>query len=358
VSTRVLVLVGTKKGGFILESDCGRKSWQLRGPFCQAWPINHINYDSASGTLYAGGGNEWFGPAVWRSTDLGETWTHSGEGLTYGDGGPSITNVWNVTPARGALYAGVAPAGLFRSDDGGVTWSHVTGLREHPSCSSWMPGNGGLCLHTIIPHPTDPSQMWIAISAVGAFYTADGGRTWETRNKGVRADFMPDKYPEFGQCVHKMVMAAGEPNLLYQQNHCGMYRSHDAGQTWQEISEGLPSTFGFPMAAHPRDPKTAYVIPLNGDGKGRFMPEANAAVWRTRDGGDNWTQLTCGLPQGNAYFGVLREAMAVDPLEPAGVYFGTSNGQIYASRNEGESFTALADYLPPVWGIETAIIEE
>lgn len=355
MSQRVLVLIGTKKGGFILEGDGDRTEWQVRGPFCQAWPIHHLVYDESSGMLYAGGGNEWFGPAVWRSADLGETWTHSGEGLTYGDAGPTIRKVWNVTPAHGALYAGVDPAGLFRSDDGGVTWQHVAGLRAHPSSASWMPGNGGLCLHSIVPHPTDPDQMWVGMSAVGTYYTADGGRTWVPRNKGVRAGFMPDPYPEFGQCVHKLVMAPGESHLLYQQNHCGVYRSADGGQSWQEITAGLPSEFGFPMAAHPRDPRTVYVIPLNGEG--RYVPEGHAAVWRTSDGGDSWTKLTAGLPQENAYLNVLREAMAVDRLDSSGVYFGTGNGQVFGSNDEGESWSLLAEFLPPVWSVETAVVD-
>jgi photosystem II stability/assembly factor-like uncharacterized protein len=354
---KVLVLVGTKRGAFILESNADRACWQVKGPFCQAWPILHFNGDPATGTLYAAGGNEWFGPAVWRSADLGATWTQSNQGFSYGDEGPTITKVWNVTPAHGALYAGVEPAGLFRSDDGGATWEHVGGLRDHPSRPNWMAGGGGLILHTIVPHPTDSNQMWLAMSAVGTFYTADGGKTWTPRNKGVRADFMPEKYPEFGQCVHRLVMASGQPNQLYQQNHCGVYRSADGGQTWEEITAGLPSEFGFPMAAHPRDPKTVYAIPLNGAIEGRYVPDAKAAVWRTNDGGDTWTRLSRGLPQENAYFGVLRGAMAVDPLDSAGVYFGTGNGQIYGSRDEGETWSLLAEFLPPVSSIEIVVVE-
>ena len=353
---RVLVLIGTRKGAFILDGDERRMDWSLRGPFCEAWPLHHLTYDPATHTLYAGGGSEWFGPAVWQSRDLGDTWTQSGEGLTYGDAGPKIHTVWNVTPAHGALYAGVDPAGLFRSADGGVSWTHVQGLREHPTCSGWQPGAGGLCLHSIVPHPSDPMQMWVAISAVGTFYSADGGVTWTPRNKGVRAGFLPEQYPETGQCVHKLVRAPDDPGHLYQQNHCGVYRSVDGGASWEEITEGLPSEFGFPMAIHPRDGKTVYVIPLTAD-HGRCVPDGKVAVWRSNDAGRTWTALRAGLPQQNAYVGVLREAMAVDALDPAGIYFGTSTGQLFGSKDEGDSWALLADFLPPVWSVEVALVE-
>ncbi len=233
----------------------------------------------------------------------------------------------------------------------------MTGLTDHPSRDQWQPGNGGLCLHTIVPHPTDAERMWVGISAVGVFETRDGGETWATRNRGVRADFNPERYPEFGQCVHKMVMAAGEPEVLYQQNHCGVYRSDDGGQAWHEITEGLPSEFGFPMAAHPRDPATAWVIPLNAADEGRFVPEARAAVWRTGDRGATWERFDGGLPTQDAWLGVLREAMAVDRLDPAGVYFGTSTGELYASADEGETWEVAAAHLPPIWSVEAVVLD-
>ena len=353
---QIELLVGTKKGAFILEADAERRSWQLRGPFCETWPIHHLSRGS-DGTLYAGGGSEWYGPAVWRSADDGASWAPSSEGLTYGDDAPKITTVWNVTPVNGTVYAGVEPAGLFRSDDGGATWRHVAGLREHPSCPEWQPGNGGLCLHSIVAHPTDEQRMWVGISAVGTFETIDGGRTWQTRNRGVRADFMPGPPPEFGQCVHKLGLHSATPETLYQQNHCGVYRSDDGGRQWTDITPGLPSQFGFPLAVHPHDPATIYVIPLNGDDRGRHMIDGSAAVWRSRDRGESWQRLASGLPQQGAYLGVLREAMAVDTHEPAGVYFGTSTGQVFASADEGESWTLAADYLPPIWSLEAAIVE-
>ncbi len=356
MSDRLALLVGTPKGAFILDGDPDRRSWGLRGPLCEGWPVHDISVEPGSGALLAAAGSPWFGPAVWRSDDLGRSWTHSSEGLTYGDDGPAIRTVWNVTAGPGAIYAGVEPAGLFRSTDGGRTWAHVEGLTNHPTRSQWEPGAGGLCLHSIVPHPTDPSRVWVGISAVGAFETRDGGATWETRNKGVRADFHPDKYPEFGQCVHKLVIAADGGERLYQQNHCGVYRSLDGGRQWAEVTPGLPSDFGFPMAAHPRDPMTVWTIPLNGAERGRFVPDARLGVWRTHDGGEAWVRSGDGLPQENAYVGVLREAMAVDRLDPVGVYFGTSTGQLYGSRDEGRSWDLIADHLPPIWSVEAAVV--
>ncbi len=351
-----MVLLGTKKGAFILESTVGRKQWSVRGPYCQAWPIYHTVFDPATKSIYAGGGNAWFGPGVWRSDDLGETWSQSGEGFSYGDDGPRIDEIWHITPAQGALYAGASPAGLFRSEDQGKTWQHVASLRAHPSCPQWTPGAGGLCLHSLIVHPDDPQHMWVAISAVGTFESTDGGQSWMTRNKGVRAEFHPERYPEFGQCVHKLLLAA-DGKQLYQQNHCGVYRSSDFGAQWEEISAGLPSDFGFPLALHPRDAATLYVVPLNGAIEGRYVPDARMVVWRSTDRGDTWTPLTKGLPGEHAYLGVLREGMAVDALDPAGIYVGTSTGQLFGSNDEGESWQEIAAHLPPIFSVETAIVE-
>jgi photosystem II stability/assembly factor-like uncharacterized protein len=356
MTEHVALLIGTKKGAFILESDASRREWTERGPLCEGWPIHDVSA-GPDGTIYAGGGSPWYGPAVWRSKDLGETWTHSSEGITYGDDGPGIKTIWNVTASNGSVYAGVEPAGLFRSDDGGATWRHVEGLTNHPTRPEWQPGNGGLILHTIVPHSADRDRMWVGISAVGAFETRDGGRTWATRNKGVRAEFHPDRYPEFGQCVHKMFAAAGEPETLYQQNHCGVYRSDDGGAQWTEITEGLPSDFGFPAVGHPRDAATMWTIPLNGAEKGRFVPDAAAAVWRTRDRGESWERLSEGLPQEDAFMTVLREAMAVDRLDPAGVYFGTSGGEVWASADEGRSWRLAAAHLPEIWSVEATVVD-
>ncbi|MDQ3493279.1 MAG: exo-alpha-sialidase, partial [Chloroflexota bacterium] len=266
MAERFALLIGTRKGAFVLEGDRQGSTWDVRGPLCEGWPIHDMILDPATGAILAAGGSPWYGASVWRSDDLGASWTQSSEGLSYGDAesAPRLETIWNLTPAHGALYAGVEPAGLFRSDDGGATWSHVEGLTNHPTRPQWQPGNGGLCLHSIVPHPTDTERMWVGISAVGTFETRDGGATWETRNTGVRADFVPGPPPEFGQCVHKLVMAADGGEHLYQQNHCGVYRSTDGGGQWQEITAGLPSQFGFPMAAHPRDPQTVWTVPLNG----------------------------------------------------------------------------------------------
>ncbi len=359
MDAKILILIGTKKGAFFLESDSGRKTWGLRGPFCDTWPMNHVIADTASGTILGGGGNEWFGPAVWKSTDLGKTWTHSSDGLAYTAGEQPIKSVWSLACNGARLYAGVEPAGLFRSDDAGGSWQHVAGLRDHPSRPHWQPGGGGLILHSLVFHPSDPQRIWVAISTAGVFHTADGGETWEARNQGTRADFLPpgQNYPEFGQCVHCLVMAPGVADRLYQQNHCGMYRSDDGGQHWDSIEAGLPSTFGFPAAVHPRDPDTLYLLPLNGDTAGRFVPDAKAAVWRTRDGGAHWEALRQGLPQQNAFFGVLRQAMATDRLEPAGVYFGTSTGTLFASTDEGDTWTTLAQHLPTILSVETLVVD-
>lgn len=357
MGSKLLLLVGTRKGAFIVEGDHRRTNWQVKGPFCDAWPINHVQYDPTTRAILAVGGNAWFGPSVWRTRDWGETWTQSSEGITYGDAGPKLETLWNIAPVNGSMYLGAAPAGLFKSQNGGESWTHVAGLRNHPTTPDWMPGNGGLCLHTIVPHPSDKQQLWVGISAVGVFHSADGGETWTPRNRGVRCDYSPDKYPEVGQCVHKMGIAAGTTDWLYQQNHCGVYRSRDAGLSWQEITNELPSTFGFPLGVHPRDPQTLFTIPLNGDSNGRFMPDAKAAVWRSRDGGDTWTRFAKGLPQEQAYMGVLREAMAVDKLEPAGVYFGANNGQLFASADEGESWQVVANYLPTITSVEAALVE-
>ncbi len=358
---RVILLIGTPKGAFILESDAERRTWTTRGPLCEGWPIHDLILDRATGTLYAAGGSPWYGPAVWRSDDLGETWSHSGAGLTFGDGEgiPPVVTIWSLaTTPDGGLLAGVEPAGLFRSDDGGSTFDHVSGLREHESQPTWQPGAGGLILHTIVPHPVEPDRTWVGISAVGVFETIDGGRTWEPRNRGVRADYDPNPEPITGQCVHKFAAAADEPETLYQQNHCGMYRSSDGGRTWTDLTaNGLPSQFGFPLVTHPRDPAKWWIIPLNGDDRGRYVPDGRPAVWRTDDRGDAWTRQAAGLPEGEAYLSVLREAMARDTLDPVGVTFGTKTGQLWHSRDEGDHWERITADLPEIWAVESIVID-
>ncbi len=359
MTERTRLLVGTKKGAFILESDAGRSDWTISKPLCEGWPVHDLIVEPSSGAILAAAGSPWYGPAVWRSDDGGDTWTHSSAGLTYGDDGPSIETVWSLAVAPdGAILAGVQPAGLFRSTDGGATWSHVEGLTKHPTRDSWQPGAGGLILHSIVPDPSDPQRIWVGISSVGTFETTDGGATWTPRNVGVRAGFNPDPFPETGQCVHKLVMAGGgQTDTLYQQNHCGVYRSDDGGATWIELTDnGLPSEFGFPMVSHPRDPDTVWTIPLNGADQGRFVPDAKPAVWRTRDRGTTWERHADGFPQRDAYFTVLREAMARDTLDPVGIAFGTETGQLWHSADEGRSWRMITDTLPEIWAVEAAVV--
>jgi photosystem II stability/assembly factor-like uncharacterized protein len=273
--------------------------------------------------------------------------------------GLKLDRIWHIEPGLpsepGVLYAGVAPAALFRSEDSGQTWRELTGLTDHPTRREWNPGAGGLCLHSIVLDPANAKHFFVGISAAGVFRTEDGGATWRTANRGTRAEFMPNKLPEFGQCVHKLLMAPGQPPLLYQQNHCGVYRSADAGESWQEITAGLPSDFGFPLAIHPRDRETIYVLPLKG-AEFRCPVENKLRVFRSRDGGRNWSALTAGLPQENAFTSVYREGMAVDRADPAGIYFGTNTGKVYSSRDEGDTWQLLADNLPPVFSVEAASI--
>ncbi len=355
MTTKHMVLVGTRKGAFVV--DPAADGVRIGGPFCGTMAIQHLAWDPAQGTLLAAAGSPWFGPTVWRSTDRGAIWTQSSAGLTFGDDQPAVTRVWNITAAHGALFAGVEPAGLFRSLDGGANWEHVAGLREHPTTPDWQPGNGGLILHSIVPHPTDSDRMWVGISSVGTFHTRDGGRTWVAQNQGVRACYLPDEHPETGQCVHKLVRHPDRPEVLFQQNHCGVYRSDDGGGSWLEITNGLPSEFGFPMVVHPRRPATAYVIPLNGSDQGRYVPDGSMAVWRTTNDGATWERRSSGLPQADAWVGVLREAMATDQGDPASIYFGTSTGQLYASHDDGDTWRLLASHLPGISSVETAAMD-
>jgi len=356
--TRIVLLIGTTKGAFLLTSDRARQEFSLSGPHCDTWPINHVVGDPATGTIYAGGGHPWVGVDVWKSTDLGQSWTRSGEGLAYGEGEEPVQSVWSLAVANGDLLAGVKPAGLFRSRDGGKAWSQLSGLSRHPTRKHWNPGGAGLTLHSIVADP-DGKALWVGISSAGVFHSADGGESWEPRNAGTRVEFMPGEvsYPEFGQCVHNLARAPGNGGRLYQQNHCGMYRSDDGGLSWESIEAGLPSDFGFPVAVHPGDPDTVYFVPLNGAIAGRYVPEGAAAVWRSRDGGRSWKDLREGLPQSNVYFAVLRQAMATDRLDPAGVYFGTNTGSLYASADEGESWRRLAEHLPTILSVETMTLE-
>jgi photosystem II stability/assembly factor-like uncharacterized protein len=357
---KTLLLAGTKKGLFIFKSE-DRRAWHMTGPFSAGREINHAIYDRRNGRIFATANDAWFGCEIMSSPDMGKTWTAATQNPKFPESsGQKLDRIWHIEPGRtgepGVLFAGVAPAALFRSDDEGGTWSEVTSLTGHPTRPHWHPGAGGLCLHSIVIDHGQPGRMFVGISAVGVFRSIDNGATWQTANKGTRAEFRPEKYPEYGQCVHKLLMASGAPPVLFQQNHCGVYRSADLGASWEEITAGLPSDFGFPLALHPRQPGTLYVIPLKG-AEFRCPPENKLRVFRSRDAGKSWEALGNGLPQEHAYMGIYREGMAADTNDPAGIYFGTNTGKIFASRDEGDNWTLLADNLPPVYSIATATIE-
>jgi len=352
-----MLTVGTRKGAFLLESD-DRRKWTLRGPFCEGWPVYHAIYDPATGSIYAAAASEWHGSAVWRSPDLGDTWEMSSEGLSYGDeDGRKVSKVSTLARAGDRLLVGVEAPGIFESRDNGETWSLLSTLSGQPGSEGWDdPANqppGHLGISGFVSEAGDSDRFFAIVQGVGAFETEDGGTSWTPRNRGLRRDW-PAEHEEVGFCVHKLVRSA-DPQRMYQQNHVGMHRSDDAGQSWSEITEGLPSDFGFAAAAHPHDRDTFYVIPVE-PMHGRVMHDGKAAVWRTRDGGSSWTDLRNGLPQENAHLGVLRQAMVIDTQDAPGVYFGTSTGQVFASADEGDSWTEIASYLPAIASVEVAVI--
>ncbi len=357
---RTLLLVGTRKGCFVLESDADRRDWSVRGPYCESWPVYHAVYDADSGAIYAAAASEWHGSAVWRSGDLGETWALSSAGLAYDDAGErKVSKVSSLAVAGDRVLVGAEAPGIFESGDGGESWSLLTTLAGQPGSEGWDdPANqppGHLGISALMPDGDDASRFWAIVQGIGLFETADGGETWTPRNRGLRADW-PREHEEVGFCVHRLVRSPADPDRMYQQNHVGVHRSDDCGQSWVEITDGLPSEFGFAAAAHPHDRDTFYVVPLDA-GHGRVMPEGRAAVWRTRDAGESWERLDRGLPGRDAHLGVLRAAMTIDRFDDVGVYFGTSTGQVFASVDGGESWRELAAYLPPVWSVEVAVVE-
>jgi photosystem II stability/assembly factor-like uncharacterized protein len=357
---RTLLLVGTRKGCFLLESDRDRRDWAVRGPFCESWPIYHAVHDASTGAIYAAAASEWHGSAIWRSPDLGETWTHSSEGIAYGEDGPrKVSKVSTLAVNDGRVLVGVEAPGIFESRDEGATWSLLSTLEGQPGSESWDdPANqppGHLGISALMFDDEQTSRFWAIVQGVGLFETRDDAESWAPRNRGLRADW-PREHEEVGFCVHKLVRSPVDGQRMYQQNHVGMHRSDDAGHSWTEITEGLPTEFGFAAATHPHDRDTFYVIPLD-PGHGRTMPDGHAAVWRTRDAGETWQRHDRGLPSSDAYVGVLREAMAIDAYDSAGLYFGTSTGQLFASTDEGESWSELASYLPPISSVEVAQID-
>jgi photosystem II stability/assembly factor-like uncharacterized protein len=392
------VAVGTRKGAFILTSDGRRKAWSVAGPYFAGWEVYHVKGSSVDpDRLYASQTSSWFGQVIQRSNDGGRTWEQPGSApgtaspgssgepgpdhampqgesnkfaydTSPGSGRPLTTHqwydgtqhpwefarVWHVEPSLNdpdVVYAGVEDAALFRSSDGGVSWHELAGLRGHDSGPAWQPGAGGMCLHTILLDPAEPERIFVAISAAGAFRTDDAGRSWRPINRGLVSEFIPDPTAEVGHCVHCLAMHPSRPNVLYMQKHWDIMRSDDAGESWREVSGNLPSDFGFPIGVHAHEPETIYVVPIKSDSE-HYPPDGKLRVYRSRTGGNEWEALTQGLPQRDCYVNVLRDAMAVDALDPCGIYFGTTGGQVYASADSGDHWTPIVRDLPGVLSVE------
>ncbi len=387
----VRLLVGTKKGAFVLASDAKRERWDISGPHFAGWEIYHLKGSPADpNRLYASQSSGWFGQVIQRSDDGGKTWHQPGtppgeptttpDGMSKGEsnkfvydtssetGKPLTTHqwydgtphpwefkrVWHLEPSLtdpDTVYAGVEDAALFRSKDGGQSWQELPGLRGHGSGPKWQPGAGGMCLHTILLDPSNPNRIFVAISAAGAFRTDDGGKTWKPINRGLHSQYIPDPNAEVGHCVHRIAMHPSRSGVLFMQKHWDVMRSDDAGESWREISGNLPTDFGFPIDVHAHEPDTIYVVPIKSDSE-HFPPDGKLRVYRSRTGGNAWEALTKGLPQSDCYVNVLRDAMAVDALDKCGVYFGTSGGQVYASTDAGDNWAPIVRDLPAVLSVE------
>ena len=381
----VLLLAGTMKGAFVLRSDKQRRQWDVGGPYFPGRAIYALAYDDRNGRqrLWAAVNSSYWGSYLSSSEDFGKTWT---EPETYGvkfpqsepapaapmqDANPatnatanadlSLKQIWQIALGHpdepDTLYAGVEPAALFKSTDAGATWSLVKGLHDHPHRSQWMPGGGGLCLHTILPDPSNNKRLFVAISTGGVYRTDDGGENWQPRNQGVRAQFLPEgqQYPEWGQCVHKIVSHPSNPQRLFLQNHWGLYKTENGGDSWTDIANGVPSDFGFAMEVDPNDASSVYIIPLESD-EFRCTPEGKLRLYRTRNAGESWEAVQNGLPQENALETVLRDGLSADSLQPTGLYFGTRSGKLFGSTDSGESWSPILESLPPVVCVKTAVV--
>jgi photosystem II stability/assembly factor-like uncharacterized protein len=363
----IRVLVGTRKGAFIMTSDGKRGSWDVSGPHFGGWEIYHLKGSPADpNRIYASQSTSWHGQVIQRSSDGGKTWDVVGNKFAYegpvgthlwydGTSRPfEFTRVWHLEPSLDdpdTVYAGIQDAALYRSADGGQTWQELTGLRTHPSAPAWQPGAGGMCLHTILLDPKTAGRIFVAISAAGTFRSDDGGATWRPINHGLVSEQIPDPRAEVGHCVHRIAMHPSRPGVLFMQKHWDVMRSDDAGETWREVSGNLPTDFGFPIDVHAHEPETIYVVPIKSDSE-HYVPEGRLRVYRSRTGGNEWEALTKGLPQKDCYVNVLRDAMAVDALDPCGVYFGTTGGQVYCSADAGDSWAPIVRDLPSVVSIE------
>jgi photosystem II stability/assembly factor-like uncharacterized protein len=365
--TGVRVLVGTRKGAFVLTSDEKREKWDISGPHFAGWEIYHLKGSPFDpNRLYASQSTGWFGQLIQRSDDGGKTWTPMNNKFAYDgvpgthqwyDGTPhpwEFKRVWHLEPSLtdpDTVYAGIEDAALFRSTDGGQSWGELSGLRGHGSGPHWQPGAGGMCLHTVILDPSDPARIYIAISAAGAFRTNDGGVTWRPINQGLNSPQMPNPTGEVGHCVHHIAMHPSRPGVLFMQKHWDVMRSDNAGDSWHEVSGNLPTDFGFAIDVHAHEPETIYVVPIKSDSE-HYPPEGKLRVYRSRSGGNEWEPLTNGLPQSDCYVNVLRDAMAVDSLDSCGLYFGTTGGQVYASSDAGDKWAPIVRDLPAVLSVE------
>ena len=368
----VRVLVGTRKGAFILTSDGKRQQWEINGPHFAGWEIYHMKGSPVDpNRLYASQSSGWFGQVMQRSNDGGKTWETAGNKFEYDgvpgthqwyDGTPhpwAFKRVWHVEPSLSdpdAVYAGIEDAALFLSNDAGQTWQELPGLRGHGSGPHWQPGAGGMCLHTVLLDPKNPERIFIAISAAGAFRTDDGGKTWKPINSGLKSQYIPDPTAEVGHCVHHIAMHRSRPDVLFMQKHWDVMRSDNGGELWQEVSGNLPTDFGFVIDVHAHEPNTIYVVPIKSDSE-HFPLDGQLRVFRSRTGGDEWEPLTKGLPQSNCYVNVLRDAMAVDSMDSCGIYFGTTGGQVYASADSGDSWNAIVRDLPAVLSVEVQTLQ-